>query len=1095
MQTVPADLQDSFIFDAWDALSSFEGATARLHTFEPEIVKELSVVAHRLKGTAALYRYPQISSLAELAERLLDGSSRLPEAEAGRVRAFLEKVAVCLQDALTRIAAGKSEGNLGLELSYLGGATLFQQLLRDNRTAFARKGGLKKAAGSAATRTDLNSVLRSFFIHQQDDWEFFAPEASEHLDLLADTLQTVRREGADTEHLTTLFRSTHTLKGAAYMVGLTPMGDLAHLLEDLMVEVREGDRPFDSAAQGALSGGVEALALMLPTAAGQPTEVERLTREARARLQTQLGRAVDAPPEAEAAEPAAATAADEQATAGMVASLGLFRIKNPEVWPDFSAEVLEHTRTIFEACAAAEREGAADEHVSAIFRAAHTVKGAAGAVGCPYLPDVALKLERLTIEVREQGLIFDAAAQDALVAGAALLEQYVRTAEGDKQDDNHDLAGASAAFAERYAPFAGAAGEAQPDAATVTTAEADRSTATIRVSLGKLDALMTLSNELVTARSRVDRLLDELGGLTGLLDASRTRLAKTVGEFEERYLNPRLQAMSPLSGPESGGEAGADSTGLRASLTERFDELEFDSYSDLNILARSVAEMSGDLTEVQGQFSRLEAELRERTEEVAALTGSLRSEIGRARMVAVRQLFGRLRRLMTEVPGKSYTFKVSGENVEVDNLILEGVADPLLHLVKNAVAHGIEPESVRLAAGKSAAGSVAVRARHQGNRVVIDVADDGAGIDVAAVKAKALERGLITPEAAAAMSQQEALNLIFLPGLSTAKEVTTDAGRGVGMEAVATNIARLKGEIDIHTELGRGTRFTLSLPLTLIVTETLMLQVAEQRLAVPADAVRGLRDVLASEITVQGGRQQLVFDGRSTDYYSLRELLGYPAAAAATVQVALLETGSTRLAVGVDAFLELEESVVRGLEAPLKALTHLAGAAVSSTGEVALVLDPAGLGRLIAGAGSEGVRTVPVPLAAPAPQHHLLLVDDSVSVRKVVAKMLTRAGYRVTTAADGVEATERLREEVFDALLTDLEMPRMSGYELLEEVRARPATAQLPIVVMTSRAGEKHMQLAFELGATDYLTKPVDETKLLAFLARTVAAQGAPARP
>ena len=322
-----------------------------------------------------------------------------------------------------------------------------------------------------------------------------------------------------------------------------------------------------------------------------------------------------------------------------------------------------------------------------------------------------------------------------------------------------------------------------------------------------------------------------------------------------------------------------------------------------------------------------------------------------------------------------------------------------------------------------------------------------------------------------------------------------DAGRGVGMEAVATNIARLKGEIDIHTEPGRGTRFTLSLPLTLIVTETLMLQVAEQRLAVPADAVRGLRYVLASEITVQGGHKQLVFDGRATDYYSLRELLGYPAVDAATVQVALLETGSTRLAVGVDAFLELEESVVRGLEAPLKALTHLAGAAVSSTGEVALVLDPAGLHRLTAGAGPEGVQAVQVPLAAPAPQHHLLLVDDSVSVRKVVAKLLARAGYRVTTAADGVEATERLRAETFDALLTDLEMPRMSGYELLEEVRARPATAQLPIVVMTSRAGEKHMQLAFELGATDYLTKPVDETKLLAFLARTVAARGTPARP
>lgn len=1092
MQTLPADLHDSFIFDAWDALGSFEAATAKLHTFDPEVVKELSVVSHRLRGTAALYRYPQISSLAELAERLLDGSRRLPEGEAARVRSFLEKVAVCLQDALTRIAAGKSEGNLGLELSYLGGATLFQQLLRDNRAAFVRQGSGARAAGPAQSQS-LSALLRGFFVHQRDDWEFFAPEASEHLELIADTLQAVRREGASPEHLSTLFRSTHTLKGAAYMVGLTPMGDLAHLLEDLMVEVREGDRPFDGPAQGALSGGVEALALMLPTAAGQATEVERVTREARARLQAQLGREVDAPGGADAAAepvtepvdaPVTEPITDERGDAGVAAALGAFRVQNPDLWPDLSAEVREHARTILGACAAAGREGATDAHVSAIFRAAHTVKGAAAAVACPHLPDAALKLERLAIEVREQGLEFNA-AQGAFVAGAALLEAFVGAAEGEE----HDLAGATAAFAERYAPFAEAADDAHAEAATTAAADAGPSAAaTIRVGLTKLDTLMMLSNELVTARSRVDRLLDELGGLTGLLDASRTRLAKTVGEFEARYLNPRLQAMSPLGGPEAGGD-----TGLRASLAERFDELEFDSYSDLNILARSVAEMSGDLTEVQGQFARLEAELRERTEEVAALTGSLRSEIGRARMVAVRGLFGRLRRLVTEVPGKSYTFRVSGENVEVDNLILEGVADPLLHLVKNAVAHGIEPEDVRLAAGKSASGSVAVRARQQGNRVVIDVADDGAGIDVEAVKAKAVGRGLLTAEAAAGMSQQEALNLIFLPGLSTAEKVTTDAGRGVGMEAVATNIERLKGEVSIHTEPGRGTRFTLSLPLTLIVTETLMLRAAEQRLAVPADAVRGLRDVLASEITVRDGQRQLVFDGQPTDYYSLRELLGFPAEDAATVQVALLETGGARLAVGVDAFLELEESVVRGLEAPLKALTHLAGAAVSSTGEVALVLDPAGLHRLTAGAGQGAVRTAQ-PLAAPAPQRHLLLVDDSVSVRKVVAKLLARAGYRVTTAADGAEAAERLRDERFDALLTDLEMPRMSGYELLEEVRARPATAGLPVVVMTSRAGEKHMQLAFELGATDYLTKPVDETKLLAFLARTLSAQGAPAR-
>ena len=1108
MQTAP-ELQDSFIFDAWDALGTFETATAKLENhFEPALVKELSVVVHRLKGTAALYHYPQISSLAELAERLLEQSSRLPAAETVRVRTFLEKVAVCLQDALTRIASGKSEGNLGLELSYLGGASLLQQLLKENRDAFTRSGQKKTAAGPAAQQRGLDSTLRSFFTQHQDDWAFFAPEANEHLEIIADTLQTVRQRGPDTELLTALFRSTHTLKGAAYMVGLTPMGDLAHLLEDLMVEVREGDLPFDDEAQRALSGGAEALALMLPAAEGKTTEVEKLTRLARGRLQTHLGLEPDpvaadtTPGNSQAAPAMAADAFVPDIDPGVL--LSAFRKANPEVWRYFPGEVKEHVRVIRESCDAADLDSVSDRLISAIFRAAHTLKGAAAAVGYPYLPEQALKLERLMIEVREQELPFDAGVLDLLRTGADAIEALLVGEAGQ------ELGATLAAFDALYEPLVSA-----PEPVATTDAEAAQTKAlapggaqvgaTIRVSLAKLDTLMTLSNELVSARARVDGLLDQLTNLSSVLDLSRTRLGKTVDEFEERYLNPRLQASLPVAAHAGSNSATADG-GLRLGLSERFDELEFDSYSDLNILARSVAEMSSDLGEVQTQFNRLGAELREETQSVGSLTSSLRSEVGRARMVAVRQLFGRLRRLVTEVPDKSYTFSVSGENVEVDNLILEGVADPLLHLVKNAVVHGVETESVRLAAGKPATGTVAVSARQQGNRVVIDVSDDGAGIDVEAVKAKAVERGLLSAEAAAGLSTDAALKLIFLPGLSTAKEVTTDAGRGVGMEAVATNIERLKGEVTITSDVGRGTRFTLSLPLTLIVTEALMVEVAQQRLALPADAVRALRDVLDVDI-IQGdsaqadntepeshGGAQLLVDGEALPYYHLRDLLGYPAKDAATVQVALIETGGSRMALGVDNLLELEEIVVRGLEAPLKALSHLAGAAVSSAGDVVLMLDPAGV-RGLSGVGP-AVRfgALSSPQVAPTKAAHVLLVDDSISVRKVVAKMLARSGYRVSTAADGLEAVAMLREVTFDALVTDLEMPRMSGFELIEEVRRKAEFADLPILVVTTRAGEKHTQLAFELGASDYLTKPVDETKLLRFLERAVQVelQGAP---
>ena len=1113
MQSVPTDLQDSFIFDAWDALGTFEAATAKLEgDFEPTLVKELSVVVHRLKGTAALYHYPQISRLAELAERLLEQSSRLPAAETVRVRAFLEKVAVCLQDALTRIASGKSEGNLGLELSYLGGASLLQQLLRENREAFRQSEKAKRADGPVRERT-LSGTLRTFFSQHRDDWTFFAPEVLEHLEVIADTLSAVRQGGANPDLLTALFRSTHTLKGAAYMVGLTPMGDLAHLLEDLMAEVREGNTPFDGEAQRALQEGVQALALMIPAAEGKATEVDRATREARVRLQTHLGLEPDPEPtpatgeDAPVAEPEAAVPPE----ADIVADLRAFYRDAHESWNYFAPEVRGGVDTMraataavtaaFTAAAAETGPEQRDAQVSAIFRAAHTLKGAAATVGCPVMPDVALRIERLMIEVREQGLPFDAAVAEAVMTGSAVLEQLLAAAEGQDPplkatlatfNELEPLATGAEASADA-APGAAATDNAATNAAasavinnavinnTVINGRPQAPSVTIRVGLSKLDTLMTLSNELVASRSRLDRLLGELGGLTGLLDASRSRLGRTVSEFEERYLNPRLQATALRRVAPSRTDA-AENT-LRASLSERFDELEFDSYSDLNILARSVAEMASDLSEVQGQFSRLETLLREETGGVEALTRSLRSEVGRARMVAVRGLFGRLRRLVSEVPDKSYTFKVSGEAVEVDNVILEGVADPLLHLVKNAAVHGVESEAVRVAAGKPAVGTVSVSARHRGNRVYIEVADDGRGIDAEAVKAKALERGLISPEALAKLTPQEVLELIFLPGLSTAAEVTTEAGRGVGMDAVASNIARLKGEVEIDSEPGRGTRFTLSLPLTLIVTEVLLLKVGDERMAVPADAVQVLRALPRTDLR----EHHVVVDGQMTEYHDLRALFGLPESDAETLQVALLDTGDARVALGVDGFLELEEVVVRGLEAPLQALSHLAGAAVSSRGDVVLILDPAGVRRLSATApvARRGAATQTAPVSA----GHLLLVDDSISVRKVVSKMLLRAGYEVTTAADGVEALMLLRDTGFDAVITDLEMPRMSGYELLEEVRRKPEFADLPLLVVTTRAGEKHTQLAFELGASDYLTKPVDETKLLRFLAHSLRAR------
>ena len=493
--------------------------------------------------------------------------------------------------------------------------------------------------------------------------------------------------------------------------------------------------------------------------------------------------------------------------------------------------------------------------------------------------------------------------------------------------------------------------------------------------------------------------------------------------------------------------------------------------------------MANDLFEIQTQLARIGGNLAAETETIQKLSRSLRGEVGRARLVPVRGLFSRLKRLLVAGEGKSFTLTTAGETTEIDNVILEAVADPMLHLVKNAIAHGVEPEAVRIERGKPAQGRVSLRAYHQSNYVFIEVQDDGAGIDVARVKAKAVAKGFRSQAEVDAMSDAEATALIFLPGLSTKDDVTTQAGRGVGMDVVAENVRRLKGEIGVSSEWGRGTRFTLKLPLTLIVSEALLVGVGEQTFAFPVSAVRALRTAPRSSVKAEGDEKRVLFENRSLPLLPVRTILGLPAMdagdAGPDASFVVLETGSGTVAAEVDAFLDIEEMVIKGLSAMLAKLSYLSGAAVSNTGEVVLVLDPAGLLRLSQGKESPFV-SAQGPTRVRETKRRLLLVDDSISVRRVVGKMLTRAGFDVVLASDGQDALEKLLVGArFDAILTDLEMPRVNGYELIEEVRRKPDTAAVPIIVMTTRAGDKHMRLALELGATNYFAKPIDESKLL----------------
>ena len=602
----------------------------------------------------------------------------------------------------------------------------------------------------------------------------------------------------------------------------------------------------------------------------------------------------------------------------------------------------------------------------------------------------------------------------------------------------------------------------------------------IRVHLDRLDALMNLVGELVIARSRLERRLSQFERVNELLVFSQSRMTAVVRDFERKYLDPRIDEVRVAGGPVG------------------FDELEFDRYDDFNILARSVGEISSDVSEIQAQLAAVVRTVRDDTGQVQRLTGDLRRQITRARMVPVGRLFTRVSRQVRQaarLAGKAVTLEVSGETVEMDNTIIEQIADPLLHLIQNAITHGVEPEDERLARGKPAAGTVRLRAYHKSGAVYVEVADDGRGIDVDHLRASAVERGFVDAEAASSMGRRELLDLIFLPGFSTAASVTTAAGRGVGMDVVRTNVTRVGGDIEVDTEVGTGTRFTIKLPLTIAIADVFLVKVGGEVLAIPVSAVQLVMRVRSDDVRPIDEIPTVVVEGQPVDFIRLPDVLGLPRGSEATaVPVLVLRAGRKRLAVAVDELLGKEEIVIKSLGAFLEGIGPYSGATISGEGRVILLLDATRLADHSAGADVTAEEIAP-PARPVADGRRVLLVDDSISIRKFVGQMLQRGGFSVVTANDGLEALQRLGELKVDVLVTDLEMPRLNGYELIRDIRRRPGMRDVPVVVLTTRAGEKHAALARELGVSHYVTKPVDEHTLVRLVDALVAASALDTAP
>ena len=608
----------------------------------------------------------------------------------------------------------------------------------------------------------------------------------------------------------------------------------------------------------------------------------------------------------------------------------------------------------------------------------------------------------------------------------------------------------------------------------------------VRVRSQLLDRLVNQAGEVMITRSRLEARLEQMRSSMSELSGNLERLRHHLRDIE-------VQAESQMQSRMA----------LAKETSQQFDPLEFDRFTRVQELTRMMAESVNDVATVQRNLQRTV----EGTEDDLIAQGrqarGLQRDLLRTRMVEFEaiseRLYGVVRQAAKET-GKQVKLDITGGSMDIDRGVLDRMAPAFEHLLRNSVAHGIESPQARAAAGKPAVGSITIALQHQSNEVSVVFSDDGAGLDLPRIRRKAFESGVVSD--AHAMSDEDAANLIFLPGFSTAGEVTEIAGRGIGMDVVRSEMNALGGRIETSSVFGAGTRFNLVLPLTTAVTQVVLLRLGDLVVGVPASLIEIVRRVPAKELEAAYLSDTFIHGGEAIPFYWAGALLQSSSHSnemiTKNLPVSVFRSAGQRIAAHVDEVLGNQELVVKNLGPQLSRLPGLTGISVLASGAVILIYNPVALASVyggqakalrltaLASKGSDGVAQGPQgpqvmpPMMAGVTQVPLIMVvDDSITVRRVTQRLLKREGYRVVMAADGLQALERLQDEKPTLVLSDIEMPRMDGFDLARNIRSDTKLHDIPIIMITSRIAEKHREHARELGVDHYLGKPYAEDELL----------------
>ena len=868
----------------------------------------------------------------------------------------------------------------------------------------------------------------------------FTEEALELIDASERAFSDWRDKPGSAESATALKRPLHTLKGGARMAGIIAMGDLSHELETLVIQAESGTIAVDGAAFDVIQASLDELARMREAVANGRRVAPPRAMIGRIQALTRPGKSPAAA--AQPAAPAPVPQPPQQEARAVVAASE--ETRSPAVPPaPADVSMLEPEQPAQAPTGSLTSDGDTVESVQ-LDLADPPVLAAAPEPQPPPLEET-VRAPALSSAPPPTAQEPDSAAPEAVAA---------------------ELLAAEAPAEEVLA----APQPVPPGREPVAPVERQEMA---RVDADLLDKLLNISGEASISRSRLEQQL-------GSIDFNLGELSRTVIRLKDQLRSLEIETEAQILHRHE------DEGGHRS----EFDPLELDRYSSIQQFSRALAETANDVASIQQLLENLAKDAQNLLQQQARTITELQNGLMRTRMVPFQRHVQRLARIVRQAAsdtGKRAELVVEGASGELDRQVLERMLPPFEHMLRNAVVHGIEMPDERTRRGKPPAGRILLELHREGAEVMVRLTDDGAGMNLEAIRAKGRALGLVP--AGRALSDEDAMQLILEPGFSTAGALTQQAGRGVGMDVVATEIKRLGGALHMETKAGEGSVFTIRLPFTLAISHALVVRTGEEFYALPLPTVEGVLRLTKAEVTAHLGRDAAMFDygGQKYRFQHLAMFVGLEPSSLpeqdVTIPVVLVRAGEHSTGLIADELVGSREIVVKSVGPQISGIRGISGATILGDGRIVIILD---IGALVRAEWRGRAQLPTVQREKEDRRTFALVVDDSITVRRVTQRLLERNGMRVLTARDGLDAVAMLQENVPDVILLDIEMPRMDGYEVAAHVRNDARLKDVPIIMITSRVGEKHRARAIELGVDDYLGKPYQEAELLDAIAPLV---------